>query len=227
MGYFSRKSSQGSVQNSVNPLLRPSSTRSDAWVGFPSSSPDCQDVTWQLISVNIKTQASAGIKVFQEKLLGFERTRKCTPAILSVQETESWDTPKLELKGFVCYGNKNGYASLLVSDKFSTIKRWETKERCTAIQFGTTMVMAVNAPDSKKSLEMFEECIASVVKVLREGRESGAKNFCIAGDINVEMGLMCTDENGEEELTKLCGPQCWQEYDKDVAVSRRSCGMGS
>ena len=43
------------------------------------------------------------------------------------------------------------------------------------------------APDSKKSLEMCAECSASVVKVLREGRKGGAKNFCIAGDINVEL----------------------------------------
>ena len=55
----------------------------------------------------------------------------------------------------MCYGNKNGYASLLVSDKFSTIKRsWETDERCKAILFGTTMVTSVYDPDSKKSLEM-------------------------------------------------------------------------
>ena len=68
------------------------------------------------------------------------------------------------------------------------------------------MVMAVYAPDSKKSLEMFEECISSVVKVLREGRKGGARDFNITGDFNVELGLMCTDENDGEELTKSCGP---------------------
>ena len=116
----------------------------------------------------------------------------------------------MELKGFVCYGNKLGYATLLVSEKFCTIKRsWEPEERCTAILFGTTMVMAVYAPDSKKSLEMFEECISSVVKVLREGRKGSARDFNITGDFNVELGLMCTDENDEEELTKLYGPLCW------------------
>ena len=26
---------------------------------------------------------------------------------------------------------------------------------------------------------------------------------------------MCTDENDEEELTKMYGPLCWQGYDKD------------
>ena len=51
------------------------------------------------------------------------------------------------------------------------------EESCTANLFGTTMVMAVCAPDSKKSLEMCEECISSVVEVLREGRKGGARGF--------------------------------------------------
>ena len=34
------------------------------------------------------------------------------------------------------------------------------------------MVMAVYAPDSKKSLEMHKECVSSVVKVLRESSTS-------------------------------------------------------
>ena len=148
-------------------------------------------MTWQLISVKINRQTSDDIEVIKEKLLGFEHIRNGTPANLSVQETKTCDIPNLELKGFMCYGNKYGYASLLVSDKFSTIKRSrETEERCTAIPFGTTIVMSVYPPDSKKSLEMHEECIASVVKVLREGRWCGARNLYIAGDISVELGLM-------------------------------------
>ena len=34
-------------------------------------------------------------------------------------------------------------------------------------------------------------------------------------DFNAELGLMCTDENDEEKLTKLYGPLRWQGYDKD------------
>ena len=37
----------------------------------------------------------------------------------------------------------------------------------------------------------------------------------MTGDFNVELGLMCTDENDEEELTKLYGPLCRQWHDKD------------
>ena len=110
----------------------------------------------------------------------------------------------MELKGWMSQGNKHGNASLLVSDKFSTIKKsWEIEERCTAILFGTTMVMSAYAPDTSKSLEMYEECIASVVKDLREGRTGGVRNFYNTRDIDVELGLMCTSENEEEELTKL------------------------
>ena len=54
----------------------------------------------------------------------------------------------------------------------SKTKTKKSEERCTATLFGTTMVMAVYAPDSKKSLEMHEDCISSVVKVLREGRRA-------------------------------------------------------
>ena len=66
-----------------------------------------------------------------------------------------------------------------------------------------------------KSLEMYETCISSVVKVLREGRRGRAKDFCITSDLNVELGLMCTDEKDIEELTKMYGPLCWQGYDKN------------
>ena len=77
------------------------------------------------------------------------------------------------------------------------------------------MVVAVYAPDSSTSLETYDVCISSVVKVLQEGRRGGTRDFCIAGDINVELGLMCTDEKDIEELTKMYGPLCWQVYDKD------------
>ena len=80
------------------------------------------------------------------------------------------------------------------------------------------MVMSVYAPDSKKSLKMYEECIASVVKVLREGRKGGARNVYIAGDINVELGLMCTNENEEEELQQSRDPRNTGISSKDLLL---------
>ena len=88
------------------------------------------------------------------------------------------------------------------------------------------MVMTENAPDLMKSVEMYEECVSSVVKVLREGRRGGAKNFYITGDPNVELGSLCTDENDEEELTKMYGPLCWQGHDKDPGCFKKIMGYG-
>ena len=75
--------------------------------------------------------------------------------------------------------------------------------------------MAVYAPDSSKSTEMHDAFFSSVLKVLREGRRGGAKDFYITGDLNVELGMMCTDEKDIEELNEMYGLLCWQGYDKD------------
>ena len=54
----------------------------------------------------------------------------------------------------------------------------------------------------------------------------GARDFCITGDLNVELGLMCTDENDNEELTKMYGPLCWQGYDTDPGGEQiMRCGI--
>ena len=128
--------------------------------------------TWQSISVNINRQRSSDISVIGENFLGFARTCGHGPVILSIQETKSWDVPDLTLLGYVCYGSKFGFATLSVSDQCCTIRRsWKFEERCTAILFGTTVVMAAYALDSGKNTETHEACISSVLEVL-QGRTS-------------------------------------------------------
>ena len=154
------------------------------------------------------------------KLLGLVRTLARVPAMFSIQETRSWDVPNLTLPGYVCYGSKSGLATLLVSKQFCTIKRsWKHEERCTAILFGTTLVMAVYASDSSE--DMCEACVSSVFRVLREGRRGGANKFYITGDLNVELMMLCTDENDVEELNEKYGPLCWQGYDHNPGGYRK------
>ena len=100
-------------------------------------------------------------------------------------------------------------------NSFAFKRSWKFEERCAAILFRTTTVMAVCAPDSDKSLEMYEAYISGVVGVLREGRRGGAKDFYKTGDLNVELGMICTDENDIEELVGICGPMCGQGHDKN------------
>ena len=59
-------------------------------------------------------------------------------------------------------------------------------------------MMAVYAPNSSKSLEMYEACISSVLRVLPEGRCGGAKDFYITGDLNVELGLHETQDRAQK-----------------------------
>ena len=101
--------------------------------------------------MNINHERSLEIFVHKEKLLGSAREHALVPVIFSIQEAKSWDVPNLELPGYVCCGGKFGFATLLVSGQYCTIKRsWRLEERCTAVLFGTTLVMG-------KSTEMYED----------------------------------------------------------------------
>ena len=95
-------------------------------------------------------------------------------------------------------------------------KSWRFEERCTAVLFGAVFVMVVNAPDCKKDLDVHETFIVYVTKILWEGRPAGAKDLYITGDLNVELGVMCTDEHDNDELNEIHGPKhgasgllCW------------------
>ena len=39
-------------------------------------------------------------------------------------------------------------------------------------------------------------------------------------DFSVELGLLCTDDDDNDELNEMCGPLCWQDYERDPADSR-------
>ena len=73
----------------------------------------------------------------------------------------------------------------------------------TAVLFGSVLVMAVYAPDCREDLDVFETFVKNVTKVLWEGRRSGAKTFCIAGDLDVELGLLCFGDDDVEEVNEL------------------------
>ena len=116
----------------------------------------------------------------------------------------------------------------MVSDWFSEIKRfWRSEERCTAVLFGAILVMAIYRPDCKNDMDVYETFILSVTKLLREGRRAGTKEFFITGDLNVELGLLCTDEDDIGEFKEMYGPLCWQGCERDHGVFRKLiwCGI--
>ena len=141
-----------SVQSLVRLFSRPLSIQADARVAFFQTQPLAADFSYHQLPTVF------GTSTIKDKVLGPAHARTHSLAILSIQETKTWDVPNLELPGDVCYGSKLGFVTLLVSEHFRTIKRsWKFEERCTAILFGTPMVMTVCAPDSSNSFEMYFE----------------------------------------------------------------------
>ena len=58
--------------------------------------------------------------------------------------------------------------------------------RCVAVLLGRTWVVSVCALDSDKSLEDYEEFRRKSKKILREGRQYGARRYFVEGDLNVD-----------------------------------------
>ena len=83
-----------------------------------------------------------------------------------------------EMTGHVCHGSKLGLAALLVSDPFCKIKRsWRFEGEMYSGYLRNHSGDAVIASDSSKDMEMHEAFISSVIRVLREGRRGGAREF--------------------------------------------------
>ena len=60
----------------------------------------------------------------------------------------------------------------------------------------------------QKNFEGYEKFVGEMTKVLVEGPWEGATRFFIAGDLNIEPGPRCTDDDEE-----MHGPQCWHGTD--------------
>ena len=122
--------------------------------------------------------------------------------------------PNLKVLGYVCYGSHFGPPPWLFQIVFQK-KNWRSEERCAAVLFGSVFVMAVCAPDCHNDLDVHEKFVKDATRILREGCRAGAKKFYVAGDLNVELWLLCARDNDFEELTEMYGPLCWQGYNTD------------
>ena len=81
--------------------------------------------------------------------------------------------------------------------------------------FESVMVIGVYAPDSGKDLWECEKFPKDATKHLQEGRRTGAEDFNITRDLNIELGLLCTGDADVEELREMYGPQCWLSCEVD------------
>ena len=116
---------QQSVQILVKLFLRQLSDQADVWVVVFKSILLTAKLTsdswfqWSSVANSRWTSPSDG-----EKLSGLVHACASSPAIHSVQETRSWDVPKLELPGYVCYGCKSGFATSWCVPTKTTSRSW-------------------------------------------------------------------------------------------------------
>ena len=117
---------------------------------------------------------------------------------------------------------KIGLTLLFASDRCCKIQRsWRSEARCTAVLFGFVFVVAAYAPDSGKDLEEHEKFGKDATNILQEGRRAGAESCHIAGDLNIELELLCIGDDEDQELREMYGPQCWSGGEADPRVLKK------
>ena len=106
----------------------------------------------------------------------------------------------------------------MVSNQFFKIKRsWRSRREREVQPFSLEPFLWWQSvlQTARRILDVHETFILSVANILGEGRRAGAKGFYITGDINVELGSLCTDEDDIGEFNEMCRPLCWQECEND------------
>ena len=68
-------------------------------------------------------------------------------------------------------------------------KSWRGSEGCTVV-FPSNLVMSLYAPTSDYDVAVYEMVVGQVRSVLREARDLGAERFFLAGDFNLEFGML-------------------------------------
>ena len=116
----------------------------------------------------------------------------------------------------------------LVSKQFCTIKRsWRHEERCTAILFGSTLVMAVYASDAVRTWNCMRLVSPASLGSSVRSAEGVQKSFYITGDFIEELEMICAGRNHIEELNEMCKLLCFKGMTTILAVTKKSCGTAS
>ena len=146
----------------------------------------------------------------------------------SIQETRSWDVPNPELPGKMCYGSKFGLATLLVSGQHCKIRRsWRFKERCTAVLFESTLVMAVFAPNCGKDLGCMKHLSRVSLKCCGEDVVGVAENSSLQ-EISIWSWGWRVQTKKTSRSSIRCAGRCVGKGSKTtMTVSRSWCGVES
>ena len=94
------------------------------------------------------------------------------------------------------------------------------EEICTAVLFGSVMVVCVYALYSARGFEEYERFMRELMKMMTGGRKEGAKRFFVAGDLNIELEFFCMDE--DDEMKEIYAPKCGYGIDADLGGFKKA-----
>ena len=120
----------------------------------------------------------------------------------ALQETDNLTISAMGVPGHIVYGRDLGKTAILCPRQVSKFRRsWISHERFTAILVGSTMILSVYMPHSGRDEEEHITTLEAVRDIMGEGKNMGAVDFFIGGDINIELKL----EPDHEDLQGLDG----------------------
>ena len=106
----------------------------------------------------------------------------------ALQETGNWTTSAMSVPRYIVCGRDHGGTATWCSREVSHFHRsWVDHERCTAILVESSMLLSVCMPHSGRDEEDYIEPLGAAKNITAEGEKTGAVDFYIGGDINIEI----------------------------------------
>ena len=144
----------------------------------------------------------------------------CTifPCFFALQETDNWTISEMNVPGHIVYGRDLGETAILCPRQVRHFRRsWISHERVTAILVGSTMIKSVYMPHSGYDEEEYITTLDVVREIMLEGKNMGAEDFFIGGDINIELKL----DNDHKDFQGIDGIDWYGIYGPECRDERR------
>ena len=148
------------------------------------------------------------------------------PFFYALQETDNWTISAIDVPGHIVYGRDLAKTAILCPRHANPFRRsWISHERFTAILVGSTMILSVYMPHSGRYEKEYIATLEAVRDIMSEGKNMGAVDFFIGGDINIELKLEPDHEDHQGldgiDWYGIYGPECLGEREDFITYEKK------